>query len=92
MRRPRCVSSTSFFRRSEEIIVASSTKSVVVLMPPAVDPGAPPVNMSATSSSRPVSLIVSISTVLNPAVRGVTAWKSEAQNRAAPCSSGNSSM
>ena len=50
---------------------------VVTLTPPAVEPGAPPINIRTTVKSLPPSVIAPTSTVLNPAVRGVTAQNRE---------------
>jgi len=50
---------------------------VVVLMPPAVDPGEPPVIIRIIIINTPASLSMVKSTVLNPAVLGVTDWKKE---------------
>ena len=52
---------------------ATSTASVVVFMPPAVEPGEPPTSIRSPVSSRPFSLRRFRSSVLKPAVRGVTA-------------------
>ena len=53
---------------------------VVTFTPHAVDPGAPPMTIKIDMISRLFSESVVKSTVLNPAVRGVTAWKIEASN------------
>ena len=47
----------------------------VVLIPPAVEPELPPTNIKATVKSFEDSVSEAMSTVLNPAVRGVTALK-----------------
>ncbi len=48
---------------------------VAILTPPAVEP--PPINMRMMESSLPPSEREPMSVVLNPAVRGVTAQKTE---------------
>ena len=60
-------------------------KAVVVLMPPAVEPGAPPVSIRMIMMQRLPSLKVSMSIVLNPAVRVVTDWKSACQPLMGSC-------
>ena len=59
----------------------TSTARVVVFMPPAVEPGLPPTSIRRMVTIRPTSLSWVRSEVLKPAVLGVTAWKSDAQNR-----------
>ena len=51
------------------------TAAVVVLMPPAVEPGLPPMNMSIIVSSLLAGESAAVSTLLKPAVLGVTAEK-----------------
>ena len=67
-------------RRITAIEFATNTASVVVFMPPAVDPGDPPINISIIVTACPALDIAFKSAVLNPAVRGVTAWNTERQN------------
>ena len=76
--------------RKTETALDSMTAKVVVFMPPAVDPGEPPININAIMIMQPVSLIVVRSTVLNPAVLGVTDWKKELQIRSFSGASENS--
>ncbi len=57
-----------FFRRKVTITLMQRTQKVVVLMPPAVEPVAPPLNMSQIMTNSPASVISVKSTVLNPAV------------------------
>ena len=57
-----------------------STAIVVVFIPPAVEPGEPPISIRMIISRSPVSLISVRSTVLNPAVLGVTDWNREDRN------------
>ena len=45
---------------------------VVTLIPPAVEPGAPPINIKTMVKSLLPSVIAPVSTELNPAVLGVT--------------------
>ncbi len=53
--------------------------ALVVLIPPPVEPGEAPMNMR-TIIMRIVALVSwPMSTVLKPAVRGVTDWKSDAR-------------
>ncbi len=60
-------------------IIRKRRAALVVFTPPPVDPGEAPINMRMMRI-RIVSLAKSpISTVLNPAVRGVTDWKKEAR-------------
>src|SRR4030042_5424592 len=54
--------------------------ALVVLTPPPVDPGEAPLNMRTTRRRIVGFASAPISTVLNPAVRGVTDWKREARN------------
>ena len=68
-------------RRNTAAVVSSSTASVVVLKPPAVEPGEPPTSIKNIVISWLVGVISPRSTVLKPAVRGVTVWNSAAQNR-----------
>ena len=49
-----------------------STTMVVTLIPPAVEPGAPPINIKTMVKSLLPSVIAPVSTELNPAVLGVT--------------------
>lgn len=53
----------------------NTTATEVVLMPPAVEPGLPPMNMSMTVRSFEASESAAVSTLLKPAVLGVTAEK-----------------
>lgn len=55
-------------------------------MPPAVDADPPPTNMSASLSSQVPSCICPMSTVENPAERGMTPAKSDARTVAGPSS------
>ena len=71
MRRPKRLAFS--LRRKVEIAVVSKTAMVVVFKPPAVDPGLPPISISAMVINCPASLKSVNSTVLKPAVRGVTA-------------------
>lgn len=54
---------------------------VVVLIPPAVEPGEPPVIINIIIIKTPASLSAVKSTVLKPAVLGVTDWKKEPKIR-----------
>ena len=56
----------------------SRTASVVVFMPPAVDPGEPPMSIRRIITPSDAPDMAGRSTVLKPAVLGVTDW-----NRAA---------
>ncbi len=47
-------------------------------MPPAVDPGLPPTNISSIVTTSVAGRIDPVSTLLNPAVRGVAPWKNDA--------------
>ena len=64
-----------FLPRTEEKMKAKNTKKEVVLIPPAVEPELPPMNIKITVKSFDDSVREAISTVLNPAVLGVTALK-----------------
>ena len=55
----------------------SSTATVVVLTPPAVEPGLPPMNISAVISRLPETDSLLRSVVKNPAVRAETEWKND---------------
>ena len=59
---------------------SSSTASVLVLMPPAVEPGLPPMNIRMAERNLLPSVRAAVSTLLNPAVLGVTALKKQARN------------
>ena len=62
-------------------MIRNSRLALVVLTPPPVEPGEAPMNIR-TIISRIVSLAsIPMSTVLNPAVRGVTDWNREASTR-----------
>ena len=54
---------------------------VVVLKPPAVEPGEPPTSIRRIRSIWELPAKRVRSTVLKPAVRGVTDWKREASRR-----------
>ena len=62
----------SSLRRKVAIAIANNTAIVVVFIPPAVEPGLPPISIKIIVINCPASLIDVKSTVLNPAVRGVT--------------------
>ena len=59
---------------------------VLVLIPPAVDPGLPPMNMRMADRNLLPSVRAAVSTLLNPAVLGVTALKKQARNVSEPFS------
>jgi hypothetical protein len=63
--------------RSRESTTTRITPAVVTLTPPAMDPGAAPMNMSTISVNKDASESLPMSTVLNPAVRAVTDWNSD---------------
>ena len=71
----------SFLRRITATAFERSTATVVVFTPPAVEPGAPPTSISTTVMARLALVRRFRSTVLNPAVRGVTAWNRAARAR-----------
>ena len=61
-------------------IIRSRSVKLVVLIPPPVEPGEAPMNMRIIMT-RIVGLVSwPMSTVLNPAVRGVIDWKRESRN------------
>ncbi len=62
--------------RSVEPTVTSSTTRVVVFIPPAVEPGQPPINISATESTFVKLPCAPMSTDANPAVLVFTDWNS----------------
>ena len=64
--------SESYFLLNTAINVMKSTAIVVVFIPPAVEPGEPPISINRISIVFPLSLKSDKSTVLNPAVLGVT--------------------
>ena len=70
--------------------VENMTANVVVFIPPAVDPGDPPISINIVVIAIPTSVMDNWSTVLNPAVLGVTDWNMELQNRSASGASVNS--
>ena len=49
--------------------------NVVTLMPPPAPPGAAPMNMRISAKNRVTSRVASMGMMVNPHVRGVTAWK-----------------
>ena len=53
------------------------TNMVVTFTPPAVEPGAPPININTIERNLLLSLNAPLSTALKPAVRGVTVQKKE---------------
>ena len=61
------------------ILVVTNTKKVVIFIPPPVEPGAAPININTICKKILDSVIFVRSTVLNPAVRGVTDWKKDAR-------------
>ena len=61
------------------ILVVTKTKKVVIFIPPPVEPGAAPININIICKKILDSVIFVRSTVLNPAVRGVTDWKKDAR-------------
>ena len=65
--------STSSLLLKTDIAENTSIATVVVFMPPAVEPGEPPMSISIMVIIFPVTLIFPKSTVLKPAVLGVTA-------------------
>ena len=67
------------FLRFDHIYTIMTT-IVVVLTPPAVEPGQPPINMSIIVRSLLACVIAPKSTVLYPAVLGVTEAKNEVIN------------
>ena len=70
---------TSSFPFKRFHIIITSSAALVVLTPPPVEPGEAPMNISA-SMRRIVALVRDpMSTVLKPAVLGVTDWKKEAK-------------
>ena len=64
-----------FLPRIEENTNAKNINKEVVLIPPAVEPELPPTNIKTTVKSFEDSVSEAMSTVLNPAVLGVTALK-----------------
>ena len=66
--------STSSRRRTRARALSTSTAKVFTLMPPPVEPDPAPINMRIMVSRVPLWLRERRSTVLKPAVRGVTAW------------------
>ncbi|OIP90054.1 MAG: hypothetical protein AUK26_10315 [Syntrophaceae bacterium CG2_30_58_14] len=65
-------------------IIRGSSAKLVVLIPPPVEPGDAPMNMRMIMT-RTVGLVSRpMSTVLNPAVRGVIDWKRESRNCVGP--------
>ncbi|MPM32877.1 hypothetical protein SDC9_79443 [bioreactor metagenome] len=56
------------------------TENVPTLMPPAVEPEAPPINMSSMDSMAEAGVKAAWLTVLNPAVLQVTDWNVAAIN------------
>ncbi|MCY1461967.1 hypothetical protein D9M71_796880 [compost metagenome] len=65
---------TSSFPRICDHIVATKTAKVVILIPPAVDPEPAPINMKRIIKNNVECVKSPIASVLEPAVRGVTAW------------------
>jgi hypothetical protein len=63
----------SLFRLTIAMALANNTAAVVVFIPPAVDPGDPPISISMMIRARPALVMAVRSTVLKPAVLGVTA-------------------
>ena len=57
---------------------AKRTAAVVVFIPPAVDPGEPPISIRIIIIIWPASVSAVSSTVLKPAVLGVTDWNMDA--------------
>ena len=70
--------------------VKSKTVIVVTFIPPPVLPGAAPTSISKVCKKIPLSENFEKSTVLKPAVRGVTAVNNEAKTRLFMGSPGNS--
>ena len=62
----------SFLRDAAEATVPSKIANVVTLIPPPVEPGAAPINISNSPNISVDSRTCEKSTVLKPAVRGVT--------------------
>ena len=54
------------------------------MIPPAVEPGLPPINMSTAVKNLLPSVSAAVSTVLKPAVLGVTALNRQARNFSDP--------
>ena len=69
---------TSLRCRKMDMSPSRSTASVVTLKPPPVEPGAAPTSMSSMVNSLPSGLRAARSTLLKPAVRGLTAWNMDA--------------
>ena len=65
--------SGSSFLLKEAIAFLNSTATVTVFIPPAVDPGEPPISIRMIITARPNLDIELRSSVLKPAVLGVTA-------------------
>ena len=69
----------SVLPRTSDHSTKPSTANVVTLMPPAVDAGPAPMNISVVITSRVGSFMPPMSTVLKPAVLGVTPWNHPAR-------------
>jgi hypothetical protein len=78
MERPN--NSTSSPPNTLERTASTSTLTVVTLTPPAVPPGAAPMNISAMINRTAAPPSSDMSTVLKPAVRAVTEQKNEAKS------------
>ena len=88
-----CRCARGSMRRRNAVVVGSprtsaqSTKNnkanVVTLIPPAVPADPPPMNMNTSMPSQVLSCMAPMSTLLNPAVRRITAWNVPASTR--PC-------
>ena len=63
--------------RNRAFIESKKSRKVVVLIPPPQEPGDAPMNISMMKKSKVELRNELISTVLNPAVRVVTDWKTE---------------
>ena len=69
----------SVLPRTSDHSTKPSTAKVVTLMPPAVEAGPAPMNIRVVITSRVGSFMPPMSTVLKPAVLGVTPWNQPAR-------------
>ena len=67
-----------FLCLEEATALITNTTKVVVFIPPAVEPGLPPISIKTIVNIEVPCVILAQSTVLKPAVLGVTAWNSDA--------------
>ena len=75
---------TDFLRLTSENMDKISVANVVVLIPPAVEPEEPPMNIKRIVMAMVLPRSDVSGSVLNPAVRGLTARNSEVSTRSPP--------